>query len=130
MKKSEMPFFYGASPEIFRRAKLLRSNLTEAEKILWQKLRGNRLNGLHFYRQHPISKFIVDFYCHSLLLIIELDGPIHNKVEALERDENREFELKKLGLKIIRFRNEEVLNDIDAVIKQIDTYIGKDTPSL
>ncbi len=128
MKKRELPFFYGASPEIFRRAKLLRSNMTKAEKALWQRLRGNRFNDLHFYRQHPISKFIVDFYCHTILLVIELDGGVHNKIEVAERDENREFELKSLGLRVIRFKNEDILNNIDSVIKQLETYIGNDTP--
>lgn len=119
MKLHEMPFFYGASPEIFHRAKLLRNNMTEPEKILWQKLKKNQINGLRFYRQHPISKFIVDFYCHSELLVIELDGEVHNKVEVSERDEGREIELKKLGLRILRFKNEEVSRDIHSVITKI-----------
>jgi len=119
-----MPFFYGASPEIFRRAKLLRGNMTEAEKVLWQRLRKNQMNGLHFYRQHPISKFIVDFYCHSKFLVIELDGGVHDKFEVLERDENRQIELEKLGLKVLRFRNEEVLNDIRKVVLRIESETG------
>jgi len=119
MKAIEKPFFYGASPEIFRRAKLLRGNMTEAEKALWQRLRKNQLNGLRFYRQHPIAKFIVDFYCHSKLLVVELDGGVHNKMEVSERDENREVELEKLGLRILRFKNEEVINDIQEVILKI-----------
>jgi very-short-patch-repair endonuclease len=124
MKAIEKPFFYGASPEIFRRAKLLRGEMTEAEKVLWQWLRKNQVNGLRFYRQHPISKFIVDFYCHSKLLVIELDGGVHNKFEVAERDENREIELEKLGLKVLRFKNEDVLNDIWKVISIIESAVG------
>ncbi len=120
MKAIEKPFFYGASPEIFKRAKMLRGNMTETEKIVWQRLRRNQLNNLHFYRQHPISKFIVDFYCHAKLLVIELDGGVHNKTEVSERDDNREIELEKLGLKVLRFKNEEVLNNIQKVISRIE----------
>jgi len=124
MKATELPFFYGASPEIFRRAKLLRGNMTEAEKALWQRLRKNQFNGLHFYRQHPIAKFIVDFYCHSKLFVIELDGGVHTKLEVSERDENRQLELEKLGLKVLRFKNDDVINNIRMVLLEIENATG------
>ena len=111
--------FYKAKPEIFKRAKELRKNLTEAEKSLWTKLKGNQINGLRFKRQHPIGKFIVDFYCHKASLVIELDGSIHNELEVAERDKGREYELERLGLKVVRFTNKEVLENIEKVVENI-----------
>jgi very-short-patch-repair endonuclease len=119
MEPIERPYFYGASPEIFERAKALRCNMTEAEKALWEKLRRRQIKGLKFHRQHPISKFIVDFYCHERSLVIEIDGEVHNNTEAVERDKGREYELQKLGLKVIRFNNQEVIGNIELVVKLI-----------
>jgi very-short-patch-repair endonuclease len=76
-----------------------------------------------FRRQHPISKFIVDFYCYEALLAVEIDGGVHQRFEVAERDEGREYELKKLGLSILRFTNDEVLGDIDKVVKSIESFI-------
>ena len=125
MKNFEKSFFYNASPEIFKRARELRKNLTGAEKALWDELKENKFNGLHFRRQHPISKFIVDFYCHQYSLVIELDGGVHLKEDVAERDEGREYELKKLGIKILRFKNEEILSNIESVLHRIESYISK-----
>lgn len=123
MKAIEAPFFYGASPEIHKRAKELRRNLTDTEVLLWERLRKAQIAGYNFRRQHPIRKFIVDFYCHKALLVIELDGGIHDKLEVAERDDGREYELKKLGLRVIRFKNEEVLNNINWVLKTIESAV-------
>jgi len=79
---------------------------------------------MHFRRQHPIGKFIVDFYCHEKLLVIELDGEIHNREDIAERDEGREYELRKKGLKILRFKNEQVTNDINYVLAEIQKSIS------
>jgi very-short-patch-repair endonuclease len=115
----KLPLYYGASIEIFIRAETLRKNMTEAEKLLWEKLNHNQLSGFKFRRQHPINQFIVDFYCHKLKLVIELDGEIHNKTEVAERDAGREHMLQNFGLQVIRFKNSEVLKDIDSVITEI-----------
>jgi very-short-patch-repair endonuclease len=125
MKYIEAPFFYNASEEIFKRAKDLRNEMTEAEILLWKRLKAHQLAGLHFRRQHPIKKYIVYFYCHKEMLVIELDGKIHLKEEIAERDEGREYELRKLGLKIIRFTNEEVISDIGSVLNTIRRHIIK-----
>lgn len=77
MQPNKMPMFFGAKPVTFERANLLRKIMTPAEKKLWQFLKNRQLNGLRFRRQHPISIFIADFYCHSAKLIVELDGEIH-----------------------------------------------------
>lgn len=123
MKFTERPFIYKASPEIIKRAAELRKNTTPAEQALWEKLRKGQLYGLHFRRQHPIGKFIVDFYCPKLFLIIELDGEIHDKPIVDERDKGREHVLKQMGLKVLRFKNEEVLNSIDDVLQKIEALV-------
>jgi len=93
--------------------------MTEAEEILWKHLRNNKLNGLKFRRQHPLDIFIADFYCHQRKLIIELDGDIHDTLEQKEYDDGRTFELEEKGFTILRFRNEEVINDIENVLYKI-----------
>lgn len=112
--------FYGASPEIFKRASELRKNMTKAEKLLWSALRRKQILGKRFRRQHPINSFIVDFYCHEAKLIIEVDGGIHNLPEQKEHDTGRSHELEQFGLTIIRFTNTQVFQNLDKVIKNIE----------
>ena len=96
----------------------LRRDMTPAEKILWQELRANKL-GVHFRRQQVIAGFIVDFYCHSASLIIEVDGSIHDVQEQKENDIEREKAIKEMGLRIIRFRNEDVGMHLPIVMNRI-----------
>jgi very-short-patch-repair endonuclease len=117
MLELEKTMYYGATPAIFERASRLRSNMTPAEELLWNKLKGKQIVGLRFRRQHPISKYIVDFYCHAARLVIELDGKIH--LAKKESDKERTKEIEDLGLRIIRFTNEEVLENIDNVVTRI-----------
>lgn len=98
---------YGASTVIFRRAEELRKFPTHAELIIWGYLAGNRL-GVKFRRQHPLANYIADFYCHSLRLVIEIDGSIHNKQEVKINDNERQAHIESLGLTVIRFTNDEV----------------------
>ncbi|QDH79810.1 endonuclease domain-containing protein [Echinicola soli] len=116
--------YFGASTEIKQRAKELREMLTPAEKVLWEALQNRKLNGLKFRRQHPISKFIADFYCHEYQLVVEVDGEVHLELEQVERDEGRTFELEELGLKVIRFTNKEVFCDLENVLKKIVSACG------
>ena len=102
--------------EKLQRAKELRRDMTPAEKILWQELRGNKL-GVHFRRQQVIAGFIVDFYCHKAALVIEVDGDIHDLQQ--EEDARREKVLREMGLRIVRFRNEEVMKNLSAVVGKI-----------
>jgi len=111
--------FYDASQNIHKNANDLRKRTTNAEKLLWEKLRNRQLNGLKFRRQHPVSIFIADFYCHEQKLIIELDGEIHNTIENQEYDKNRTKEIEKYGIKVIRFKNEEIENNMSDVLKII-----------
>lgn len=112
--------FYGANPEIFVKAKELRENMTDAEKILWSRLKNKQI-GERFKPQHPISIFIVDFYCHSKKLVVEIDGGYHKT--QLEYDNGRTSELEHFGIKVIRFTNEEVLNNIDKVLDVIKKHL-------
>ncbi|HRI20428.1 MAG TPA: endonuclease domain-containing protein [Panacibacter sp.] len=111
-----------AKGKIFENARALRQNSTEAEEMLWQEIRNKKLNGLKFRRQHPIDKWIADFYCHEKKLVIELDGLIHNEKEIAEYDAGREKDLNELGMNVIRFRNEEVMTNIESVLKSIAEF--------
>ena len=97
--------------------------MTEAEKILWEALRNRKLIGAKFRRQHPISVFILDFYCHEYKLVVEIDGGVHEDVEVKEYDKGREEELRELKLKVIRFKNEEVMENLKEVLEQIKKYL-------
>jgi very-short-patch-repair endonuclease len=91
---------------------------------MWDKLKDKQYKGYKFRRQHPIHKFIVDFYCHELKLIIEIDGKYHESEEQKNRDLNRTELLKFQGLSEIRFTNEEVMNDIGSVLKKLEEQIN------
>ncbi len=109
-------------------ARELRNNLTEAENILWQELRNRKLDGFKFRRQHPIDIFIVDFYCHEKKLVVELDGGIHNVQDIKEYDMARSEELKSFGIKVIRFNNEEVYQNLDSVLINIKQELNHLNP--
>ncbi|AZI70775.1 endonuclease domain-containing protein [Cloacibacterium normanense] len=113
----------GAPSDLFSKAQFLRRNETIAEKLLWEKLRNNQLEGLKFRRQHPVNIYIADFYCHKFKLIIELDGDYHNQEEQKQKDEVRTEVLRLNDLKIIRFKNEEVEQDINQVLTTIKNKI-------
>jgi very-short-patch-repair endonuclease len=115
------------SPAKLQRTKELRQNMTPAEKVLWQYLRANRLNGLHFRRQQIIDGFIVDFYCHAARLVIELDGEVHQ--QQVESDAERDAILQAKGLKLLRFPNEVVLGDINTVLLTITTVCDLSLPA-
>jgi len=104
-----------------QRARELRRDMTPAEKILWQELRANKL-GIHFRRQQVIHGFIVDFYCHKSALVVEVDGDIHD----LQQEEDMRWEraLHELGLRIVRFRNDEVVKNLSAVVEKIRKQIS------
>lgn len=98
-------------------AREMRKEPTASENILWQELRKHKLNKLKFRRQHSINKFIVDFYCREKKLIIEIDGEIHDYQK--EDDLIRQEFLEKLGYKVLRFKNKEIINDLDNVLQKI-----------
>ena len=108
-----------ATGKLYEYGRELRKGSTEAEKVLWEYLRDKKLNGLKFRRQHPLDKFIADFYCHEKKLVVELDGNVHDKKGIQQYDQVRTYDLEELGIRVIRFRNEEVINDPGNVIKKI-----------
>jgi len=120
--------FYGALPILFVLAKKLRDNQTEAELFLWSQLANLNYLKVRFKRQHPVLYFIADFYCHKAKLIIEVDGGYHDIPEQYQYDKEREHELEDLGLKVIRFTNEQVLFNIENTLKEIEKEVKKRTP--
>ncbi|MCX6333634.1 MAG: endonuclease domain-containing protein [Bacteroidia bacterium] len=120
----ERNMFYGASRNIFERVHGLRKKMTLTEKIMWEELKNTKLFKVKFRRQHPIDIFIVDFYCHELKLAIEIDGEIHLKEEIKEYDNGRIHDIEKLGIKILRFTNDEVRFHKTRVVKKIIVEIA------
>ncbi|NES20008.1 MAG: DUF559 domain-containing protein [Symploca sp. SIO3E6] len=107
----------GTTPEIAQAARKLRNNLTPAEARLWEALRNKQLEGLRFRRQHPVGNFILDFYCPAVRLVVEVDGAIHDS--QTEYDDARTAKLAEYGYKVLRFRNEQVMNDLPKVLAEI-----------
>jgi len=97
----------------------LRKEMTAAEKLLWSKLRGMQLKGFQVYRQKPIGRFVVDFYCPKTNLVIELDGGQHYSDEMRTRDGLRDRYLESVGLRVLRFSDREVFEDVTAVLEKI-----------
>ncbi|HSQ97736.1 MAG TPA: valine--tRNA ligase [Rickettsiales bacterium] len=112
------------SEKTLEQAKKLRQESNLPEKILWEFLRNNQLNGLKFKRQQPIDKYIVDFACLSENVIIEIDGKVH-EIFNKEKDELREEALRKLGYRIIRFKANEVVDDTFGVLDKISEFVNK-----
>jgi len=106
---------------LVEKARELRNNATPAEKYLWTFLSGKQIHGYDFDRQTPIDNYIVDFCCKELKLVIELDGRYHELQP--EKDLKRQSRLESLGLKVIRFEEQEVLNDIETVLKEISYWV-------
>jgi very-short-patch-repair endonuclease len=104
-------------PDKVQRAKELRRKMMPTENILWQKLRANRLGGYHFRRQQVIAGFIVDFYCHAVGLIVEVDGGIHQT--RTEYDQARDRILSARGLRVIRIPNADISRDLPSVLNRI-----------
>ena len=115
--------FYGADKNTFRKASMLRSDETEAEKLLWQRLNKNQLCGVRFKRQHPISDYVADFYCHKAKLVIEVDEKYHNNSKQRTSDEDRSRIMNELGLYVLRFSDDEIFKNIDSVIEVIEKYL-------
>lgn len=118
----ERKMFYKANPLIFSKAKELLNHVTHAEMTLWGYLRTKPM-GYKFRWQHPVGNYIADFFCYKLKLIIEADGSIHKKDEIKKYDDLREKHIKAEGLQIIRFTNEQIKNNLVAVIETINTRI-------
>ncbi|MBN1449688.1 MAG: DUF559 domain-containing protein [Anaerolineales bacterium] len=110
--------------EKLNRARELRREMTPAEKILWQELRGNKL-GVHFRRQQVIAGFIVDFYCHIAALVIEVDGSVHKEDEQKKSDAERDKALGEMGLRVFRFKNKDIIGNLRGVLEKIRELISE-----
>ena len=104
-------------------AKMLRSNMTFSEVLLWIELKGKQMKGYDFDRQRSIDNYIVDFYCKDLQLAIEIDGCSHESIEAQQRDKIRQEKLERLGVHFLRFDDLEVKRDMLNVLQTIEIWI-------
>jgi very-short-patch-repair endonuclease len=101
----------------------LKKDMTDAEKLLWSKIRYKQLKGVQFYRQKPISNYIVDFYCPKASLVIELDGGQHYDGDKKVKDRQRDGLMEDMGLKILRFSDREIFENIEAVLEKRWSYL-------
>jgi len=115
--------YYG-NRELVKRARVLRSNMTRAEIILWSRLRSKQVDGFKFRRQQPIFDYVVDFYCDKLKLVVEVDGEIHSFPDKIESDKKRDKILIINGYHIIRLSNLEIETEIDSAIIKIRSFIA------
>ena len=117
-----MPQFYNR-PEYKDARRYLRKNLSLAEILLWSELKSRKFRGLKFRRQHGVDIYVVDLFCPELRLAIEVDGDSHFEPEQMARDERRTTFLRQLGITVIRFRNDEVLEDLHGVLQRLGFFI-------
>lgn len=115
--------FRGASRELRQQARVLRQELTPAERLLWNGLRGWKIG--KFRRQHPVERFILDFYCPAARLCVELDGGIHDEADQRARDAARTAALEAHGIRVLRFQNDEVLDDPRVVLRRIEAELKR-----
>ena len=107
-------------PKLKKPSQELRKNMTDAERLLWSKLRMKQLNGIMFSRQKPLGEYIVDFYCDKAQLVIEVDGGQHFTEDAIKYDKIRDEYLGSMGLTVLRFTNNDVMDNIDGVVAVIE----------
>jgi very-short-patch-repair endonuclease len=99
--------------------------MTPAEALLWDRLKDAKAIGANLRRQHPLLFFVADFYCHKARLVIEVDGGVHDQAEQHSYDEGRSHELEAIGVTVIRFTNEQVLNNADGVVAVIRQKVAE-----
>ena len=114
---------YSNHPATKEYRRLLRMTETSTERMLWKRLRGKQLDGYRFRQQHGFGPYVLDFYCPSIRLCIELDGGVHNDEKVKQKDEERTVFLKQDRIQVLRFRNEEVEQNIEYVLERIKDFI-------
>ena len=107
------------NPKLKSIGRTLRTNLTDSEQHLWAQLRRKQILGVQFYRQKPLGQYVVDFYAPRARLVVEVDGAQHLEAAQVEHDQQRTAYLERQGLKVLRFNNLEVLQEIEAVAEEI-----------
>jgi very-short-patch-repair endonuclease len=116
---------YSNHPVTKEYRQILRRTTTPTENMLWRRLKGKQLDGLRFRQQHGYGPYVLDFYCPSLRLCIELDGNIHDEEQVRLKDEERTEFLLEQRIHVLRFRNEDVENDVEGVLERIREYINR-----
>lgn len=111
------------NPILKENSRTLRTDMTDAEQVLWHRIRRKQIQNVQLYRQKPLLAFIVDFYCPAAKLVIELDGSQHFEAEHQAKDQDRDAALAGLGLRVLRFDNRQVLLETDAVLEVIDRTV-------
>ena len=101
----------------------LRNNMTNAEKLLWERIRRRQIRDKRFLRQFSVEKYVIDFYCPEIKLAIEVDGDTHESEEEILYDKNRQEEIENFGISFLRYKNEKIFGNIDKVILKIETFI-------
>lgn len=111
------------NPKLKEYARQLRNDSTRTEIFLWLKLKGKQMYGYDFHRQKPIDNYILDFFCYELMLGIEVDGYSHQFLEVFNKDGLKEKRMNKLGIVVLRFSDDEVLKDMENVLRAIEFFI-------
>jgi cyclase len=122
----EENMFYKANPLIFKKAEELRNHPTETEAILWNYLKDG-ISGIKFRRQHPASIYVLDFYAHKIKLAIEIDENVHSLEEVKRNDIERQTHLESFGIRFLRFSNNEIVQNLESVIKQIGDTVNHES---
>lgn len=121
MRRKLIPY----NPRLKELARNLRNYSTKSEIYLWKYLKGKQMYNYDFHRQKPIDNYILDFFCYELMLGIELDGYSHDFEETQKKDKIKTKRMNELGIYVLRFRDEEVFENMDNVIRTIEKYIVK-----
>jgi len=100
-------------------ARRLRNNMTDAERLLWSRIRRKQLKGFQFYRQKIIGDYIVDFYCPAAKVVVEVDGGQHYEEEGVQKDKVRDQYMEKLGFRVMRFSSRDVFKNLDGILLTI-----------
>ena len=122
--------FLRNDPALKQRRRELRCNQSDAERALWAKVRSKQFFGMKFFRQYSIGPYILDFYCPTAKLAVELDGGQHNQGDKIEHDVVRSDYLKAQGIDVVRFWNNEVLLDIESVLSKLELRVTPLHPPL
>lgn len=115
---------------IYELCRKLRANQTLPEELLWGALRNRQLGGFKFHRQHPLNRYIADFYCADQALIVELDGAVHHQIAQQEYDQIRDAELQARNLRIIQIQNDEIKTNLEQVLQTILEYLEHNSSSI
>ena len=117
---AKFTYHYGAKKYTFQTAKKLRKESTDTEKIFWNILRSRKFENYKFRRQHPVGRYVADYYCHQSKLVIELDGKVHENEEQKNYDIERNKFMEEMGLNVLRIKNEDVIERLESVLELIE----------